>query len=490
MEFDIRSYVHQSLSDVFATMLSMDISVADRDLPDPDDTHRMVGAVDFTGDLIGGLHIQVTTDFAHRMTARVLGLEVEEVEGQEDVKNLIAEISHIMGANLRSAFSDHGLHCVISTACIISGTDFAIESPKMPLFERVVFLHEQERIILEVGVKSRETSAAGAEMQMAAVETPAKDVDFEKLNTLDLQAKLSEAVVAVFNTMLSMELELIDTVSASPLDSRRKLGAVSFAGDVSGMLSIQVADDLARITAANRLDMDPSEIQHEKEVKDRIGELCSTVGANLKSVITDAGLTCELSIPRLTSGTDFEIECLNMERYARLAFRHQDHVGFVEMGIKVSDILRVAGQMSQDVPQAVDQRTAAVGEQVPPPPGPGNPAAGAAADNASPKRAPGKQGDESGQRHSSDQENYDLNLILDIPLEILVELGRTKIQIHDLLQLKQGSAVKLSKLDSAPVDILANDMLIARGVVVIQNEKYAVRVTEIASRMDRIKSLN
>ncbi len=87
-------------------------------------------------------------------------------------------------------------------------------------------------------------------------------------------------------------------------------------------------------------------------------------------------------------------------------------------------------------------------------------------------------------------EDFDLNFLLDIPLEITVELGRTKIQIQELLDLGPGSTVTLSKLEGEPVDILANEKLIARGEVVLQNKKYGIRITEITSRMSRIKSLN
>ena len=87
-------------------------------------------------------------------------------------------------------------------------------------------------------------------------------------------------------------------------------------------------------------------------------------------------------------------------------------------------------------------------------------------------------------------EDFDLDLVLDIPIELTVELGRTRIQIQELLKLGPGSAVSLSTLEDEPVDILANDTLIARGQVVVQDEKYGIRVTEITSRINRIKSLN
>lgn len=86
-------------------------------------------------------------------------------------------------------------------------------------------------------------------------------------------------------------------------------------------------------------------------------------------------------------------------------------------------------------------------------------------------------------------EDFDLNLLLDIPLEITVELGRSRIPIQELLNLGPGATVTLSKLEGEPVDVLANDKLIARGEVVLQNKKYGIRITEITSRMTRIKSL-
>lgn len=87
-------------------------------------------------------------------------------------------------------------------------------------------------------------------------------------------------------------------------------------------------------------------------------------------------------------------------------------------------------------------------------------------------------------------EDFDLNLLLDIPLEITVELGRAQLQIQELLELGTGSTVRLSKLEGEPVDILANNKLIARGEVVLQNKKYGIRITEITSRMNRIKTLS
>ncbi|MDR2198324.1 MAG: flagellar motor switch protein FliN [Deltaproteobacteria bacterium] len=82
-----------------------------------------------------------------------------------------------------------------------------------------------------------------------------------------------------------------------------------------------------------------------------------------------------------------------------------------------------------------------------------------------------------------------LDFILDIPLEVSVELGRAKMIINDLLQLGQGSVIELSKLAGEPLEIFVNGKLVARGEVVVVNEKFGVRVTDIVSPMERVKSL-
>ena len=83
----------------------------------------------------------------------------------------------------------------------------------------------------------------------------------------------------------------------------------------------------------------------------------------------------------------------------------------------------------------------------------------------------------------------DLDFLLDVPLEISVELGRTKILVNDLLQLGQGSVIELSKLAGEPLEILINHKLIARGEAVVVNEKFGVRITDIISPTERVKQL-
>ncbi|MBN1547779.1 MAG: flagellar motor switch protein FliN [Syntrophaceae bacterium] len=85
--------------------------------------------------------------------------------------------------------------------------------------------------------------------------------------------------------------------------------------------------------------------------------------------------------------------------------------------------------------------------------------------------------------------NLDLDFILDIPLTLTVELGRSKMLINELLQLGQGSVIELSKLAGEPMDIFINHRLIARGEVVVVNEKFGVRLTDIVSPAERVNRL-
>ncbi|UCD35201.1 MAG: flagellar motor switch protein FliN [Nitrospiraceae bacterium] len=90
---------------------------------------------------------------------------------------------------------------------------------------------------------------------------------------------------------------------------------------------------------------------------------------------------------------------------------------------------------------------------------------------------------------SSHATQRDIEFLLDIPVEITVQLGRAKMLIKELLQLGQGSVVELEKLAGEPMEILANNRLIARGEVVVVNEKFGVRLTDIMSPSERLTQL-
>lgn len=86
-------------------------------------------------------------------------------------------------------------------------------------------------------------------------------------------------------------------------------------------------------------------------------------------------------------------------------------------------------------------------------------------------------------------DNPDLDVILDIPVTIAMEVGSTSITIRNLLQLNQGSVIELDRLAGEPLDVLVNGTLIAHGEVVVVNEKFGIRMTDVISPAERIKRL-
>ncbi len=86
-------------------------------------------------------------------------------------------------------------------------------------------------------------------------------------------------------------------------------------------------------------------------------------------------------------------------------------------------------------------------------------------------------------------EEVNLDVILDVPVTISLEIGKTKISIRNLLQLNQGSVVELDRLAGEPLDVNVNGTLIAHGEVVVVNEKYGIRLTDVISPLERVKKL-
>jgi flagellar motor switch protein FliN/FliY len=124
------------------------------------------------------------------------------------------------------------------------------------------------------------------------------------------------------------------------------------------------------------------------------------------------------------------------------------------------------------------------------------PALQAGAPDAVPAEAGAAAGADAGAAGSSDAKKagatptvQSLDFILDIPLKVSVELGRTRMSIREILELGQGSVIELSKLAGEPLEILVNEKLVARGEVVVVNEKFGIRLTDIISPIERIEQL-
>lgn len=92
-------------------------------------------------------------------------------------------------------------------------------------------------------------------------------------------------------------------------------------------------------------------------------------------------------------------------------------------------------------------------------------------------------------QRTEEGQRRDIDFILDIPLDVSAELGRTKLLINELLQLGQGSVIELNKLAGEPLEVYVNGKMVARGEAVVINEKFGVRLTDIVSHIERVKQL-
>ena len=118
----------------------------------------------------------------------------------------------------------------------------------------------------------------------------------------------------------------------------------------------------------------------------------------------------------------------------------------------------------------------------------------ASADNGATEADEGEEFQQVAAKHLNSTANPDsgdvkLDVILDIPVTVGMEIGRTQLSIRNLLQLNQGSIVELDRIAGEPMDVLVNGTLVAHGEVVVVNEKFGIRLTDVVSPADRIKNL-
>ncbi len=236
----------------------------------------------------------------------------------------------------------------------------------------------------------------------------------------------------------------------------RTVGSVTFAGEVDGMLNVQVNDDFGKEMTAAMLGVDVDKVESKEEVYDAIREVSNIIGGNLKSNFVDAGLSCVLSTPSITNGRDFKVSPTHVIRPTQFLFSHKEWILIVEAGVK------------REKTAAIERSNEGAETSVP-------------AEDIQPVVPAGTD--------SEVDQFQNLGLVMDIPLQVTVELGRSRKRINDVLKMGPGSVVELEQMEGEPVDILINQTLIAKGFVVVEKEKYGIRISEIVSRKERMKSM-
>ena len=151
---DLKTFITNAVNGVFDTMLSMEIEACDEDFHSNSHGKRIVGSVSFAGKVMGNVIIHVNEDFARLITAAMLGMETDEIEGDEDVYDVIGELSNMIGGDLKSRFCDADLDCQLSIPSITSGGDFRIDSKGWARREGLVFRNERNITLVEAYIKS------------------------------------------------------------------------------------------------------------------------------------------------------------------------------------------------------------------------------------------------------------------------------------------------------------------------------------------------
>ncbi len=482
--FDIATTVTDSLIDVFDMMLSMKLQLSDNEAQPIDNDERIVGSVSMAGRVLGCINIEVSRNFSRKMTAAMLDVSVDEIGSDDEVKDVIREMCNIVGGNLKSAFCDVGLVCELSPPSFTTGDDFRIESLNTVRHERYVFNCKEDIIIVEVGIRVGEAEEGDDTSVKNAVEL--KPIDIQKVEDFDVKSPIVDQTIEVFDMMLSMEITGSDENLKATLNTDRLVGAVSFIGSLMGHFSIHVNKEFSHKMTAAMLGIEVEEVEGGEDVRDVISELCNIIGGNLKSKFCDAGLICDVSTPTLTTGKSFKIEVKDMVRYDSFSFRYGETPIVVEVVLKVADPPKEKdgkesssqgkdGELSQsDIDAMLAENTASEDEEAPM--------------ETTPADSETDKGFDALDDPDMDDEDK-IDFILDVPLDIVVELGRNKMQITDLYKVGPGSIVEFANLAGEPLDILVNGTLIAKGEVMVQGEKYGIRIVDILSRSERIRSM-
>ena len=471
---DIKASISKSVQELFDTMLDMTVEPMAVGSRPPAKGFNLIGSLTFAGEVVGAINIQVEEAFAKVMTAAMLGIELEEIESDEEIKDVIRETCNIIGGNLKTDFVNAGMSCVISTPSITVGQDFEMETLNMDRYEYFGFQYEQDTIFVELAVKAADPESEEIRQKLTAV-------DLNKFSKLDIIASTGDTVLEFFDVMLDMEVDISDSPDFTEDVLNRYMGAINFAGEVNGTLNIKLGEEFAKIMTAAMLGMLQEEIT-EEEIKDVIGETTNIISGNLKAAFNDSGINCRISPPSITLGRAFQLETVNMDRYERYAFRYDKYDIFVEVCVKIDENADIPDQVAAPELGELETLTSAVQglvEEVSPG---GAPASGTLTSAPASAQAEHIQPE-------SEADRQNLDLILGIPLELTIELGRTRMKITDLLKLGPGSTVALENLEEEPLDILANEKLVARGKVVVEGEKYGIRITEIVSPRERLESM-
>ena len=189
---NLKAFVSSAINEVFDTMLSIEVEGFDADEQLSVEESQLRGLVKFDGDLTGSFSLQVSEVFARVMTASMLGMDVEEIEGEDEVKDVINEVLSIISGSLKTAFTNCGMSCEFFAPLVATGDNIKIEAEKCDIYKRFDFRHQENHIFIEVGIQTGKASQIAEELEGklergVAGETPSVGDNFQISDETDVQ---------------------------------------------------------------------------------------------------------------------------------------------------------------------------------------------------------------------------------------------------------------------------------------------------------------
>lgn len=151
---DLKSFVTNTVKGVFKTMLSMQMEPEEPPCPQDPAGEHIVGTVGLAGGVMGTVGIHVGREFAREMTASMLGMDPADIEGDEEVNDVIGEVCNMVGGDLKSRLCDAGMPCSLSIPTITFGRNFKIESKGWERHEQFGFRNSHHSALIEVFIKA------------------------------------------------------------------------------------------------------------------------------------------------------------------------------------------------------------------------------------------------------------------------------------------------------------------------------------------------
>jgi CheY-specific phosphatase CheX len=292
---------------------------------------RILGSVNLVGEIMGIVNIQMGRDCSREMTCAMLGIKDDEIEGIDDIKDVIGEVCNMVGGKLKSNLCDAGLICKLSTPVLTTGKDYNCNSRDMTRKEFMTFYHNEHTILVDVGMKSMEPDRSGRVFFPETEDSPLK-TDLETFSVAD---SIAQSIPEVFETMLEMEAVACDPEALEPVKNVNQIvGSISMSGTLQGRLNLYATEDFSRRMTAAMMGIEEDEIESLEEVKDVIGEICNMISGTLKSDLCDAGYNCVLSPPSFTTGSDFEMKFLRLSRREAFAYRCDGEIVRILIGLE------------------------------------------------------------------------------------------------------------------------------------------------------------